>query len=315
MGRTLDISAGWQVAGASVTGISHQKAGTECQDARAVSRSIYPASLQLVTAVCVSDGAGSAAKAFAGARLTAYAVAGWLSENFPSALAQSQDKIRKSCLVRVKRLIRRAAVRSKRSLEDYAATVAAVAVGPEDRWLALHLGDGGIIGQFAEQILPVSVPDKGEFANQTWFVSSSDALEHLRIYGSPFNPGLCRPTGFVVFSDGVENSLLGRSGQSTAPAALIMLNWLRKYCPADVSEAVRENITGVFRQQSFDDCTIMVMAKTTANTVNQSYSDTIKTGRTITKTRQQSVSVEKIKTQNKTVCNLQEPANRLFNPD
>jgi len=269
LGRNLDISSQWQVAGVSAIGTWHQKAGVECQDTWAFSQTVHPASLEVVTAACVSDGAGSVGKAFAGARLTAYAVSNWLHEHFPSALMLSQDQIGQSCLAKVKRLVRRAATRAGCSPDEYAATVAAVCVGSDGAWLALHLGDGGIIGKFGNRVLVVSPPEKGEFANESWFVTSSDALEHLRIYGSPFNPKLCKPTGFVIFSDGIESSLLDRRNATVAQAASIMLGWLRGHSPAGVSRALEQNINTVFREHSYDDCTIVLMARPGENNTSE----------------------------------------------
>lgn len=269
MGRNIDTSSPWRVAGASTIGISHQKTGAQCQDTWVLSQVVHPANLELVTAACVSDGAGSAGKAFAGARLTAFAVSNWLHEHFPSALTLSQDQIRQSCLAKVKRLVHRAATRAGYSPDEYAATLVAVCVGSDGTWLALHLGDGGIIGKFGNEVLVVSPPEKGEFANETWFVTSWDALEHLRIYGSPFNPELCTPTGFVIFSDGVENSLLDRRSATVAHAASIMLGWLREHSPAGVSRALEQNINTVFRKQSYDDCTIVLMAKRDENNISK----------------------------------------------
>ncbi len=265
MGRNIDISSQWCVAGVSVIGSSHQKAGSECQDTWAFSQAVHPVSPEVVTAACVCDGAGSVGKAFAGAQLTAFAVSNWLLEHFPSALELSQDQIRQSCLVKVRRLVRRAAKSAGTSPDEYAATLVAVCVGSDGAWLALHLGDGGIIGKFGNQVLVVSQPEKGEFANETWFITSPDASEHLRIYGSPFNPELSKPTGFVVFSDGVENSLLDRRNASVAPAVPTMLDWLQEHPPDKVSIALEQNINTVFREQSHDDCTIVLMAKPEKN--------------------------------------------------
>ena len=261
MGRNIDISYQWQVAGISVTGTSHQKAGIECQDTWILSQVVNPGNSELVTAACISDGAGSVGKAFAGARLTAFGVSNWLTERFASALKLPQDQIKQLCLAKIRRLVRRAATRAGCSPDEYAATLVAVCVGSDGAWLALHLGDGGIIGKFGNQVLVVSPPEKGEFANESWFVTSSDALEHLRIYGSPFNPELCKPSGFLIFSDGVENSLLHRRTGTIAAAASTMLGWLREQLPDKVLSALEQNINMVFREQSHDDCTIVLMAK------------------------------------------------------
>ena len=261
MGRNIETSSYWLMAGVSTTGVSHEKAGVECQDAWACSRSVESDGSVVMAAACVSDGAGSVCKAFTGAKLTAWAVSVWLLEHFPSALEMPRDWIRQSCLSIVRRSIRRAAKRAGYPPDEYAATLVTVCVGSDGAWLALHLGDGGIIGRFGDEILVVSQPEKGEFANESWFTTSSDALEHIRIYGSPFNRGLSSPTGFVLFSDGVEDCLLDRRKGTVAKAASVMLDWFCDHSPDRVSTALQENIETAFRERSHDDCTIVLMAK------------------------------------------------------
>jgi len=261
MGRDIDPLCRWQVAGMSVPGISHLKAGLECQDAWELCGAGHPVDSNMATAVCVSDGAGSASKAFAGARLTAFAVSKWLYQHFPSALELREHRIAQSCLSKVTRSVRRATQKTGLVPSEYAATFVAVCVGSDGAWLALHLGDGGIIGRFGSRVLAVSQPEKGEFANETWFATSSDALDHIRVYGSAFNQELPAPDGFVLFSDGVENSLLDRRKGTIAHAASAMLDWFQNHPPDRVSTALEENISAVFRARSPDDCTIVLMAK------------------------------------------------------
>jgi len=261
MGRNMKTSSYWLVAGISTIGISHEKAGVECQDVWAYSQSVEPTGSMAMTAACVSDGAGSVSKASGGANLTAFAVSNWLSENFQSALQLSKEQIGRSCMARLRRLIRRAARSAASVPAEYAATLVAVCVGSDGAWLALHLGDGGIIGRFGNEVLAVSQPDKGEYANETWFVTSPGVLEHLKIYGSPFDPEPRTPTGFVVFSDGAKRSLVDRRTGAVGPAASIMLNWLKEYPLEKVSKTLDQNTKTVFREQSCDDCTIVLMGQ------------------------------------------------------
>lgn len=78
-----------------------------------------------------------------------------------------------------------------------------------------------------------------------------------------------KPTGFVIFSDGVENSLLDRRTGTVAHAASIMLGWLPEHPPDRVSRALEQNINTVFREQSRDDCTVVLMAKPEKNNTSQ----------------------------------------------
>lgn len=67
------------------------------------------------------------------------------------------------------------------NIHDLACTLLLAAVS-ENRFLLAHIGDG-VIGYLDGDTLKVaSVPDNGEFANETTFVTSDKAAETMRLF-------------------------------------------------------------------------------------------------------------------------------------
>ena len=65
-------------------------------------------------------------------------------------------------------------------LEELGCTLLFYACGG-GRFLAGHLGDGLMALVQGEDCRPLSLPENGENPSETWFVTSPDALEHLRL--------------------------------------------------------------------------------------------------------------------------------------
>ena len=261
MGGNLDMcqpTMSWLCAGASVTGRSHERAGVDCQDAWALFRATQDKSE--VLAACICDGAGSAAKSRDGARLTSWIVSYWLAKRFEHAL-DDPDAAAVELVQEAKESLECTAGRSGTSISDYACTIVAVAVRGDGHWLAVHLGDGGIIGQFDQTLLQVSAPQKGEFANVTYFITDEDASENIELRSSTRGTFPENPQGFALFSDGLEGSLVSRHTGEAASAVATMLAWHHRVCEDEVSQAIEANLNDVFRTQTGDDCTLVLIGR------------------------------------------------------
>ncbi|MDG5494928.1 PP2C family serine/threonine-protein phosphatase [Niveispirillum sp. BGYR6] len=193
----------WRWAGASSIGTSHIKSGLPCQDFVACIEIESPS--ENVLAVIVSDGAGSASKAEAGARMVcggflresaAYIRAGGRLEDVPGEVAWSWiDSIRD----RVNSFSERNGIRPR----DCAATMVGLLIGADDA-VAIHVGDGAAVVREeggADWTVP-SWPFHGEYASTTTFVTD-DPQPHLSVVHIP-----ARLDRFAVFSDGIERMVL-----------------------------------------------------------------------------------------------------------
>ena len=267
-------SSRWFCAGANVIGRSHELNNGRCEDRWSQCRRHSGGVHGVVVAACVSDGAGSVSFGYIGASVVSSTLTKWLVRNFSQAVSTSADEIRSTLMPYLLSKLRQIASHKQTMLRNFASTIVAVAVAEDGSGIAIHLGDGGIIGRFGSELRPVCLPMKGQFANETFFVSDRDATDRMRIIR--WGPGeACdraskseSANGFLLFSDGLETSLLHRTTQKIAPAASTMLTWLDNYPELDVEAAVQSNLSDVFRLRTMDDCTLVLMSKVSGSIIS-----------------------------------------------
>lgn len=178
----------WRVYGASVRGTSHTRSGLPCQDAhdwRLFENGV---------ACAVADGLGSAARADEGAQI---AVAAALD-----VLATATDATTAESLMREAfAAARRALVQSSEegNLRDFATTLLLAAASAN--WTAVgQIGDGAVVGRWSDgRLETLSLPQRGEYANETIPLTADDALEHLRVAVWPTSVA-----ALMLFSDGLQ---------------------------------------------------------------------------------------------------------------
>jgi hypothetical protein len=181
---------GWKAVARSAIGTGHQKQGLPCQDYggdRIFNNLLIGA---------VADGAGSAKYADLGAKLavtTAIAHLAsteiWLRQRQRSwqklqqPFSQRQaERLFVSTLKRVLYVLRQQADRGGYTISELACTLTAFMVTPY--WLAaMQIGDGSIVvrSQYQKDYQLLFKPDKGQYFNQTTFVTSSNAFADLQV--------------------------------------------------------------------------------------------------------------------------------------
>jgi hypothetical protein len=172
----------WRLAAASTLGTAHVKLGLPCQDAHRCSVQRTAGGEPVLIAV-VCDGAGSAAKADAGAELASRyihdEIAAALGAEGAGVRGLTRDWIeeRLGCL--------QAEVAARAEAEesqprDFACTLLAAAVGP-DCAAFFQIGDGVIVvGEDEDAYAWIFWPDRGEYENVTFFATEPGAAEHLQ---------------------------------------------------------------------------------------------------------------------------------------
>lgn len=179
----------WTVAAASVRGRGHEQTGTPCQDSSAVHLSPNGKWVALVA----SDGAGTAKFSDQGSKLVTDEVAKSLirlSEECECRApgAWVSDRVIRD-IVAVRERLRDLA--GSDNISDYHCTLSAALLGPTGG-LTIHLGDGAIFGGAAgtnkSDVIDladdhfVSVPQNGEYANETVFLTEREWVRNLRIH-------------------------------------------------------------------------------------------------------------------------------------
>lgn len=201
----------WKVVSASVAGFSHVADGTPCQDAHAASVLDNGWFVGIT-----SDGAGSASHSEQGSRTLCDSLhtflATYLAElhNLNRAVPRDEDVLR-DVIVEGIDLIRKTLVAQypDNALSDFHATLVGVMIGP-DGGVFFHIGDGVACATDTETFssLAVSLPENGEYANETYFFTQPDWQQHLRL--TSFGP---QPDLVVLMSDGVSPFAMGPGGK------------------------------------------------------------------------------------------------------
>jgi serine/threonine protein phosphatase PrpC len=188
-------TSGWRVVGAEAPGSAHERLGMPCQDALA-----YQASEHSLVVV-LSDGAGTAEQSQYGAQTAVQAaleaLVGALEEGLPEEHAGWQDVLCRAFATARSALESLAEIEAQ-SLRAFAATLILV-VATADRLAVAQLGDGATVaGESADDLFLVNRAQRGEYANETYFLTQEDALElvQVSVYERPVNL-------LAVMSDGL----------------------------------------------------------------------------------------------------------------
>ena len=183
----------WRFATARVTGSSHLRAGTPCQDRLAC---VVLPDGTLVAAV--SDGAGSAPLADVGAEVAVQTVLDEIRHGLKDGRPDMNCALRRAAL-RAREAVLSRALEDGEEASSYASTLLALVEAPEGG-AALQIGDGVIVvGGGRDDWSWMFWPEHGEYANTTRFLTDDDAAEHLRVEAFP-----SALTDIAVMTDGLE---------------------------------------------------------------------------------------------------------------
>ena len=183
----------WRFAAARATGKSHLKSGLPCQDRLACMVLPHDALLAVI-----ADGAGSAAMGEVGAEIAVNTIIAQLR----CALEKGRSDF--GALMREAAVQARVAVVSeaiKQGLEprSFASTLLVLMLVPEGG-AALQIGDGVmVVSDGGNGWSWVFWPQRGEYANTTYFLTDDDAIERIQVEALP---GAI--SDIALMSDGLE---------------------------------------------------------------------------------------------------------------
>lgn len=176
----------WVTTFSSVTGISHIGENISCQD------SCFVLENDKWLSMVVSDGAGTAKHSEKGSSL--------VSKSFAKALLDLSAEIEHRTpgawindyviehIVGLRNEIR--SIAKSDNISDFHCTLVACLISESGGFL-IHIGDGALFGGPAERDgndkvllskdLYISLPENGEYSNETFFITEGDWIKHLRI--------------------------------------------------------------------------------------------------------------------------------------
>ena len=186
----------WRVHAAAVIGSSHIEGGIPCQDAFAHA----VVGDTLLGVVC--DGAGSKSLSHLGAQQVSSGVVARLQQvecgDLPLSALPDVDfaRVVGDVVAQVREALQLEASNAGTEISEYACTlVGAVATAQGGRFF--HVGDGLAVVEGGDEPAVVSLPENGEYANETYFVTGEEWREHLRF--TAFSGSLSR---LALMSDG-----------------------------------------------------------------------------------------------------------------
>ena len=242
------------VYSASVAGTSHLRRGAERQD------QVFHRSEPGFTVAVVSDGAGSARNSALGALVTtrtAATTATWnLLELAGPPDAATLEEVLTCAATGARRSLEKMACQTGEPLSSYANTLL-LAVQTDTLLGAAQVGDGGIVVSDCHGGFRLfTSPQRGEYANQTTFVTSGNSLESLEIRVAE-----AQPRSLAMFSDGLQNLVIESATQQPfRPFFDNVFQWLEKQTDP---RQVESELAGLLRSprvtgRSDDDITLLL---------------------------------------------------------
>jgi hypothetical protein len=266
VGVAANETVRWRFAYATAQGPSHIKHDVVCQDATSA-QTVSLNSGQEYIVLAVADGAGTAAFADRGAALACSLVVGELADRIAgdgSLAALDLERAREIvtwCAGRIGTI----AHEEGASPRDFASTLLVAALGP-DECAFLQVGDGVIVIRGVEAVdaeyKEVFWPDRGEYANETLFVTDPRGAERVR-----FDRWEGRIAEVALVTDGLQPLVLNYADRVVHPPffakTFALLASERPGFQETLSERLAEALASpAFAERNDDDKAIAVASRT-----------------------------------------------------
>lgn len=238
-----------KIAGATSQGRGHISKNIPCQD------KIFSVKHGNYAFIGLADGAGSCRYSDIGAAFVLKETNKILKKKFDRFFLSEYSSVNFDILSYIKLRLQIYSKNKRLEYKELSSTLLCVAV-KDNRFISIHLGDG-VIGYIKrdQELKVLSDPSNSEYANATYFVTSPDAKHFLKLYKGELND----IGGFILMSDGTEESLYNKKGKFLAQAVKSMFDWLDKFKELEVSAALKDNLDSVIKQKTTDDCSLIIL--------------------------------------------------------
>jgi hypothetical protein len=243
----------WKIASAYVTGQGHIKRNIPSQDRtyKLVRKSLNGNFYGLALA----DGAGSYRYSDIGAEVITKKILYFLNSKFPYILKLKNPNI--YILKFIERELEKVAKNRGIDFNELSSTLLFVAI-KGDNVIVGHIGDG-VIGKLNKdnELSVLSYPETGEYANSTFFTTSKGYKRRLRLIRGKIK----NIKGFILMSDGTEESLYNKQKKTLADINKNLIRWLDKYSENRVEDVLYSNLKNIISKRTYDDCSLGIMYK------------------------------------------------------
>ena len=240
----------WKTLNYEVIGKSHIKAKKVCQDKTFT----YKDNNVIVSAL--ADGAGSYEFSDVGAIIACKSISKFIGDNFDELINISNaNEVITRIVNHVVADIENKAEEMHCEKEKLSSTLLCVAIKNEDV-MVFHVGDGLIAGLKNGELKTLTMPDNGEFANATYFITSPRAYEKARLLKGK-TTGF---QGFALMSDGSSASLYNKKLQKPTNAIAKLIVGLQFTFPQLYLDTVKYLMDYEIHERTTDDCSIALIA-------------------------------------------------------
>ena len=202
--------------------------------------------------IVVADGVGSALYALDGAQMSSSETIELIKGVGEEVFNYSDDDLRSLILGNLDDKLGVLAAERDCSVKEFASTLMFFITNGE-QYIAANLGDG-LVGSLSENgdAEVLHEPEKGRFVNQSYFVTSSSAYDHLRIYRGRYDASRV----YFLMTDGSVECLYNYTTKRYARALEVYCDWVRKYDRRVCIKPMLESMRSLFKHRTDDDCAL-----------------------------------------------------------
>lgn len=240
----------WSAAVARATGKRHRSEGKPCEDF--VGRAVRDG----LAIIALADGAGSVALAAEGACVAVQSVIRYIAKNFYHLRQTTASGRSQGVLGHVRSALAKVAQKRRVRIDELASTLL-FAASDGKTLLIGQIGDGrvGVRNTHSGHWSTAVEPSRGEFANETWFVTTPDSDRRFNLVSLPSKDfDAC-----ALMSDGAEAALFDKSRQSFAKAMDSIAGWVSDHPVAKVEKALTQELATVLTTKTLDDVSIALL--------------------------------------------------------
>ena len=247
----------WRIVSASVVGTAHQCRGEPCQDHCSTGIWNAPDGSQYLIAL-VADGAGSARFGREGAEWACQEGKRLIEEALRQRMGQSlrqEDVVQWVSALRAQ--LAALAETAQVPIREYACTLLTAVIGPHFGVFS-QIGDGGIVAARHGLLEPVLWPDRGEYANETRFLTDENALGSLQ-----YTLWDTSSDELALFSDGLQCLALVYESRTVhipffSPMFAVMHQTAAESCPGLSAQLAAFLASARVNERTDDDKTLVL---------------------------------------------------------
>jgi len=247
----------WKISSSYIVGQGHIIKNMPCQDR--TFKLVQKHKSGTFYGLALADGAGSCKHSDIGAEIITEKILFFLKSKFSYIFKKKYPN--KYITQYIQDELQEFAYKKNLDFKDLSSTLLFIVI-KNDNFIIGHIGDG-VIGMLDKNgnLKTVSKPENGEFSNSTFFTTSTKYENRLRILKGNIKTSI----GFILMSDGAEESLYDKNNQVLVDINKDIINWLKNHSEQDVEKALKSNLEQVISKKTSDDCSLGIMRVTTIN--------------------------------------------------